>query len=222
MVKAKRFKKGSPEAKAFMAKLRRMKGRKTAPKKVAVKKSKSVGSYKKGTTKFVEISEKPYPKKSVVVTRHKRTGKHGTFKSFRKISGIGTNDKKRLTQLASQSKSPLVKKVASVLKSHLEGYDSLHSLLNDVLRHGLQSGMISELVYYSDTIKWFKRYQKEISSMLRDSLSETGYSSPAQLFGKNWEQDDPFANDTHNQNLLAWYSFEETARNIGYSLGYEI
>jgi hypothetical protein len=216
-----KLKKGSAEAKRFMAKLRSMKG-KTPSKPTIVKKS--VSGWKKGSTKFVEAGEKK-PKRNGVLVRRKKTGEHkGSFSKFRTISGVSnTDDSKKLRQLATQSKSPLFKKVASILISKYKngGYPSLKSVLEDV-QHGLQSGIISELIYYSDTIKWYKKYKKEIAKMLRDTMYEMGVDSPKDVFGKNWDDDDHFAEDTHNQNLLAWYSFEETARNIGYSLGYDI
>lgn len=129
MVKAKRFKKGSPEAKAFMAKLRKMKGKKTIAKKVGAtsfekqkkvndtinkkyakwqfpvppvytgnwsvkdwenwitKNGSKIGAYKKGTTIFKEEWETPR-KGNVVVKRRKKTGKHGAYKSFKRVSGV--------------------------------------------------------------------------------------------------------------------------------------
>ena len=41
--------------------------------------------------------------------------------------------------------------------------------------------------------------------------------SPKDLFGDKWDDGDPFARDVLNQNLLAWFGFEETMRNIGYN-----
>ena len=39
-------------------------------------------------------------------------------------------------------------------------------------------------------------------------------SSPSELFGGKWDGEDIFAEETTNQNLLAWFGFEETARNL--------
>ena len=266
----KTFKKGSKEAKAFMAKLRAKKGTSKIKSTVGVanRKTKDIwvvyGYYptgkeivftasnsneaksvlkdyrlneprikfaiapkreKIGSTLLIEKGENPR-KKPTRVVQVNRT-KKGTFKKFRSVSGIGAlngvNDVKNLKQLAAKSKSPLFKKVASILaaKKANGGYDTLESVFRDV-SYGLQSGIISELVYYSDTTKWFKKYRKEIAKMLMDTMHEMGVDNPSDVFGKNWDTTDPFAEDTQNQNLLAWYSFEETARNISYSLGYEL
>ena len=42
------------------------------------------------------------------------------------------------------------------------------------------------------------------------------------IIRKQWDDEDIFVEDTNNQNLLAWFGFEETVRNIGYELGMEI
>ena len=42
------------------------------------------------------------------------------------------------------------------------------------------------------------------------------------LFGDKWETDDPMALATFNQNLLAWFGFEETARRMADALGWEV
>lgn len=42
------------------------------------------------------------------------------------------------------------------------------------------------------------------------------YSLP-ELFGDKWDKEDPLGNSDFNMNLLAWFGFEETMRNIGYN-----
>jgi len=143
----------------------------------------------------------------------------------RVISGITkTGEIKRLTQLVKNTSSKLEKKVASMLKEKVTrgGYDSLRSVMKDVITHGLQSGIISDLIYYSDTLKFYKTYKKEILSLLREQMNEMGVYDPSQLFGNNWDKDDAMAQDTQNQNLLAWFSFEDITRQLANQLGYDI
>ena len=223
--------KGSKAAKDFMAKIRAKKGAVKKTVKRVVKNAKQSfkdGYYAKdnvGSTLLINKGENPR-KKPTRIIQVDRT-KKGTFKKFRSVSGIGAmngvSDVKKLKQLATQSSSPLVKKVASIIASLKTngGYSSLQSVFEDI-NNGLQSGIISELIYYSDTIKWYKKYKKEIAKMLMNSMNEMGVDSLSDVFGRNWDKSDPFAEDTQNQNLLAWYSFEETARNLSYSLGYEL
>ncbi len=86
--------------------------------------------------------------------------------------------------------------------------------LEELQQHGCQSGVVSHLIYYSDTVKFYEEHQEEINQMLYELLKDTGLS-PLELFGaEKWDQEDPLALDTHNQNLLAWFGFEETADRI--------
>ena len=158
---------------------------------------------------------------------HKDTKSHNV--NIRVVSGykkpmysMGNVDtKKLLDQFAKESK--LKKDVVSILKSKAKDYSNDYkSLLKDVLYNGLQSGIISELVYYNDTLKWYNKHKTEIKMMLREAMMNYGSNNPADLFGRNWDQDDPFVEDTKNKNLLTWFSFEETAREIADRLGYEI
>lgn len=86
--------------------------------------------------------------------------------------------------------------------------------IQDVMYGGCQSGVVSELIYYSDTLKFYKKHQRDIDALLRGTLEDTGCSSPAELFGEKWDSDDPLGRDTLNQNLMAWFGFEETAHQL--------
>jgi hypothetical protein len=154
----------------------------------------------------------------------KLTGYHTDQKSHNvkiKIGRIGKiNDNKQISVIAKESK--LSGAVIRILKRKVKDYNgNYESLLKDILHDGLQSGIIGELIYYTDTLAWYKKYQKDIMALLNESMWSYGTRNPADLFGKKWDADDPFANDTQNQNLLAWYSFEETCMNILNRLGYE-
>lgn len=87
--------------------------------------------------------------------------------------------------------------------------------LEDLTQHGCESGIVGELIYYRDTVKWFKYYRKDINILLVDTLEGfRGKDGLAYVFGNKWDITDPLAQDTHNQNLLAWFSFEESANNL--------
>jgi hypothetical protein len=43
--------------------------------------------------------------------------------------------------------------------------------------------------------------------------------APSELFGDKWDKNDPLALDTQNQNLLAWFGFEEMAFKLAGSAG---
>ena len=83
----------------------------------------------------------------------------------------------------------------------------------DLLEHGCQSGMVSDLIYYSDTVAFYDAHQAEIDGMLQELCADCG-CRPDELFGDKWEKEDPLARDDLNKNLLAWFGFEEAVRAI--------
>lgn len=91
--------------------------------------------------------------------------------------------------------------------------DSCEGYVEDLLQHGCVSGMVSRLIYYSDTIKFYDDHIEEINELLKDTLDSTGLSI-TELFGDKFDNEDPLVQDTNNKNLLAWFAYEETARNL--------
>ena len=114
--------------------------------------------------------------------------------------------------------------VQKTINQYAENYSEsgAKGFLEDLMQGGCQSGMVSGLIYYNDTVKFYKAHKKEIKALLVDMLAETGYTDPIGLFGDKWDKSDPFADDTNNQNLLAWFGFEETARRLADKNGIEI
>lgn len=214
------LKKGSAEAKQYMLKLRNAK--KTAAKKPVVKKK--VVKKQTGTT------NKAYDLRKQALPVGKRTSKSGNVyyesranRSDRgKLMGVRLTKAqalKKLTELGNNSKSPLAKKVASIIKYNSYDYNNLEDLFEEI-RMGLQNGSISELIYYKDTLAWYKKYKKEINNLLKEKMYEYGVNSPYEIFGSNWDKDDFLAEETYNQNLLTWFSFEEISNEFANQLGY--
>lgn len=120
-------------------------------------------------------------------------------------------------EIKRNSVSPLTKRVCSYVIGRWGDYNDKKHIFTDVLHYGCQSGIVSELIYYSDTVKFYKRYRQEINDLLYDTMNETGLYAPSDLFGDKWDKEDPLAQDICNQNLLAWFGFEETLRKIAYN-----
>jgi len=108
------------------------------------------------------------------------------------------------------------------LERHVQGwineqaveYDNgAEGVLKDLFKGGCASGMVGHLIYYEDTIKFFKAHRREISGLLSELISETGESVET-LFCDKWDKSDPLALEVNNQNLLAWFGFEEAARKL--------
>lgn len=112
-----------------------------------------------------------------------------------------------------QAKTRLEKRVQKIINAHAADYDNgAFGYIKDVLYGGCVSGIVGELIYYTDTVKFYRLYQKEIDALLTETLSDTG-DTPSQLFSRaGWDDDDPLAREQVNQNILAWFGFEETTR----------
>lgn len=120
-----------------------------------------------------------------------------------------------IKEIKRNSDSPLVRRVCNYVIPRWEDYGDKKNIFTDVLHHGCRSGIVGELIYYSDTVRFYKQYKEEINSLLYDAMSGTGLYYPSELFGDKWDKEDPLAQYDCNQNLLAWFGFEETLRNIG-------
>ena len=122
-----------------------------------------------------------------------------------------------IKSLKRDTENKLTRHVCNYIILHWNDYDEKKYIFTDVLEHGCQSGVVGELIYYCDTVRFYKQYKNEITTLLYQTMQETGLYSPSDLFGDKWDKEDPLANDDFNQNLLAWFGFEETLREIGYN-----
>ena len=118
--------------------------------------------------------------------------------------------KKQLKKMLQETTNELEIYVINYL---LEKEDPL-IFLDDLYSHGCVSGMVSSLIYYSDTIQFFQDYKDEINSLLSNDMQED-----VNMFNfNNFDKEDPLCLEQNNQNLLAWYGFERTADNIRFEL----
>ena len=117
-------------------------------------------------------------------------------------------------ELKRNSSSPLFKRVCNYVIDTWGDHNDKKYIFTDVLHHGCQSGVVTELIYYSDTVRFYKQYRQKINDLLYDTISGTGLYAPSELFGNKWDKEDPLAQDDFNQNLLAWFGFEETLRSM--------
>jgi len=87
---------------------------------------------------------------------------------------------------------------ATVAREALD-YHDITAFFSDLLQHGCVSGMVSSLVYYSDTHAFFDQHYAAIED-LRDDV-EDNLGEPLQIKGDL-------------KNFLVWFAFEETAYQI--------
>lgn len=107
----------------------------------------------------------------------------------------------------------LERTVQAEINRHAPDYDDgAEGFIRDLSYGGCESGIVGSLIYYKDTLTFYKKHKTEIHELLSEILDSTGYDSPSLLFGDKWDKHDIFANDAQNENLLSWFGFEETAR----------
>jgi hypothetical protein len=113
----------------------------------------------------------------------------------------------------------LTKEVEQLIEDNTDEGLLTERFMTDLMHGGCSSGMVSGLIYYSETIPFYHRHKLEISGLLVDMGYETGLHPHELLVG--WDDNDPLALDDQNQNLLAWFGFEETCRKIADENGIE-
>lgn len=122
--------------------------------------------------------------------------------------------KQNLEQMKNNTPSELTQDVIDFILDEYDNYDDPKKIVTDLLEYGCQSGMVGCLIYYNQTTAYYEENKDEINKLLYETMDECGIYDPSQLFGDKWDKEDPLAIDVTNQNLLAWFGFEETMRNV--------
>ena len=91
-------------------------------------------------------------------------------------------------EIKRNSDSPLTKRVCNYVIGRWGDYDNKRYIFTDVLHNGCCSGVVSELIYYYDTVRFYKQYRQEINEMLYNIMNETGLYAPSELFGDKWDK----------------------------------
>lgn len=115
---------------------------------------------------------------------------------------------KKLQSIADDyQQTALVRKVAEMIIDQADGYEVIDDWFNDLFQHGCISGMVGDLIYYSDTHKFYDDNYDDIENLRYEFEQSTGEKLQPDNDLKNW---------------FAWFAFEETSRTIAQELGIEI
>lgn len=87
-----------------------------------------------------------------------------------------------------------------------ERYDSIDDVISD-FSQGCASGIVSGLIYYSDTERFFDENKPGIVELLLELQDDTG--EPWITLFRDFDKEDIFCDDPYNKNKLAWFLFEE-------------
>lgn len=111
--------------------------------------------------------------------------------------------------------------VSRIINSHADDYDDgAKGYIGDVMYGGCASGIVGDLIYYTDTLRFYKRHRIDIAGLIKEMQDGTG--EPISKLLRDFDQDDPLCLEDSNQNLLAWFGFEETARALAGRMGWEV
>ncbi len=114
---------------------------------------------------------------------------------------------------------------AETLNRTLKGYclnyllglpeKEIKGFISDLLKYGCVSGLVSELIYYKDTNKFYDKYENDIEDLISENMSIQGIDNRNDFIkGLNGSSEDM----TQQKNLLSWFAFEETIREINDNL----
>ena len=120
-------------------------------------------------------------------------------------------------KIKNESDNRLVKRVCRYIMSNWSYFDDKKDIFLSIMHDGCKSGACRDLIYYGQTKRFYEEYKHEINELVYKS----DYTNFADLLGSDWDNHDPLALDEDNQNLLAWFGFEETITNIARKFGIE-
>ena len=80
-----------------------------------------------------------------------------------------------IKELKRKSDSPLTKRVCNYVIDRWGDYDDKKHIFTDVLHYGCQSGVVGELIYSSDTVRFYKQYRQEINAYF-DKIARNGHN----------------------------------------------
>jgi len=151
MVNSMKLKKGSKEAKAFMAKIRAAKGK---PKK-------KVGGWNKGGTFIIESNEKkPANAKKVIKVTRRKVVKAGTFKDFKTINGITT------IKLDKKLASTEYQKTLTYINNFEKLILKIKNALPTVKTLQTKTELKKELAYIKKMLAEYKTHAKELKKLI--------------------------------------------------------
>lgn len=105
----------------------------------------------------------------------------------------------------------LEREVKSICESESENYDDgIRGFIKDLRQGGCISGLVGSLIYYSDTIEFYDKFENEIQELIDNYTQEFGYNNRLEFISSLNGSENVYGNE-QLKNLLAWFAFEETA-----------
>src|SRR5699024_2554387 len=94
-----------------------------------------------------------------------------------------TNEQKALQSIKDETVKDSVKyEVIEWIESRIEEYDNIEDIFNDLFTGGCESGIVTDLIYYKDTVNYFEKHEDEIKEMLDENIGIDLYSMGVEEF----------------------------------------
>lgn len=119
-----------------------------------------------------------------------------------------------IKEIKRKSESPLKRRVCNYVIDRWSEYSDKSGIFTDVLYHGCQSGIVGELIYYTDTVRFYKQYRSEINELLYDTMNGTGLYAPSDLFGEKWDKEDPLVYAKHTPRCQIVFLLFQSSKTI--------
>jgi len=82
-----------------------------------------------------------------------------------------TNEQKALKMIKDESIEDTIKyEVIQWIENRTEDYNNIEDIFNDLFTGGCQSGIVTDLIYYDDTLNFYNKYENEIKIFLDEFL----------------------------------------------------
>lgn len=82
-----------------------------------------------------------------------------------------TNEQKALQMIKNETVKDSVKyEVIEWVESRIKDYNNIEDIFNDLFTGGCESGIVTDLIYYDDTLNFYNKYENEIKIFLEEYL----------------------------------------------------
>lgn len=113
----------------------------------------------------------------------------------------------------------LSKRVINDLLTNGYTTEELKYYMEDILQYGCSGGLVSSLIYYSETTRFFNNYREEILNLFKEFIHDTeSYHENCQgKYIKIYDTiiyEDQRKYTMEEKNNLSWFAYEETVRRI--------
>src|SRR5699024_9779080 len=94
-----------------------------------------------------------------------------------------TNEQKALQMIKNETEKDSGKdEVISWVESMMDCYDNIEDIFYDLFTGGCESRIVTNLIYYDDTVNYFEKHEDEIKGMLDENIGIDLYSMGVEEF----------------------------------------